>query len=361
MKKKILLLSRPVVNAGDFLFAEKSYEALRIINTENEIVRGHISENYDSDFLNSFHTIVAAGGPIYDNRFLNEEAFPALKQLDKISSEFFILAGGWYGRTDELDLMTKFRFNEATLNCMKKAIKNGRGAFSCRGDISAFVLKQNGFCNNYMVGCSAWYDYEFLNNLKPRYDGNVDRIIISDQGITKDSSAWDWKFKSLENTIKVIKKVFPKSEILFSFNGGIDTRYSGVYNRKVVGLLESYGINYKDISGSVEGFKLYDKIDLHVGFRMHSHIYCMSRRIPSILISEDARGAECNISMGLPDIKDYCIKNGDLKNNGYIEEQIEYYLGELLKSDFAYLSSAYMKMREVYEYSFAPFIRRICE
>ena len=73
----ILLLSRPVVNAGDYLFTARSLEAFENICPDADIQTGHISREYELDHLNQFDAVVAAGGPLYDNRFLTEEAFPA--------------------------------------------------------------------------------------------------------------------------------------------------------------------------------------------------------------------------------------------------------------------------------------------
>lgn len=210
-----------------------------------------------------------------------------------------------------------------------------------------------------MVGCTAWYDYENMNIYIPKYQGKVKNILISDQGITKDADTWDWKFKAAKNLIEAIKRIFPNAKLMFTFNGGIDTKYSGKYNRRICDLLDKTRILYRDISGSSFGFKLCDNVDLHIGFRVHSHIYCMSRRIPSILIGEDARGSGLNQTLGLPDIRDFSFQGRTQKENMYMSRQLEYYLEDLLKTDFLLLSSAYIKMKAVYENSFIPFVEQI--
>lgn len=54
--------------------------------------------------------------------------------------------------------------------------------------------------------------------------------------------------------------------------------------------LERRGVDVRDLSYSCEGFSAYNECDLHVGFRVHAHIYNLSQRIPSVLIEEDGRG-----------------------------------------------------------------------
>ncbi len=86
----------------------------------------------------------------------------------------------------------------------------------------------------------------------------------------------------------------------------------------------------------------------------------MSKRIPSILIGEDARGAALNETLGLPDILDFSVENGRWKNNEFLAKQIKDYLSDLRDTQYMLLSSAYRKMNLVYHNNFEPYIRRIC-
>lgn len=356
---KVLMLSRPVINAGDFLFTEKSLEAMKTICPNAEIVIGHITNEYAETYVNSFDSIVAAGGPLYDNQFLTVDAFPILRFIKNMRPHMYFLSNGWYGSDTLSENIYSYRFDDVVLETLKLLESRG-GGYSCRDDVTAMVLRNNGLRDVSMVGCTAWYDYEHINITLPKYQGKIKNILISDQGVTKDVNTWNWKFKSAINLIELVKHIFPNANFMFNFNGGIDTKYSGKYNRKICDLLDKTGIPYRDISGSSTGFKLCENMDLHIGFRMHTHIYCMSKRIPSILIGEDARGASLNQTLGLPDILDYSFHEGKKKENDYMPKQLEYYLEELFKSDFLLLSSSYIKMKTIFEKSFVPFVKGIC-
>lgn len=39
---------------------------------------------------------------------------------------------------------------------------------------------------------------------------------------------------------------------------------------------EKIGVKMIDISKSVDGLRIYDDCDLHIGFRVHAHIYNLS-------------------------------------------------------------------------------------
>jgi hypothetical protein len=51
-----------------------------------------------------------------------------------------------------------------------------------------------------------------------------------------------------------------------------------------------FGWEESDITGSADGFDVYDRSDLHVGYRVHAHLYATSRATVSYLVAEDSRG-----------------------------------------------------------------------
>src|SRR5690606_4746413 len=50
-------------------------------------------------------------------------------------------------------------------------------------------------------------------------------------------------------------------------------------------------------AGRLEVFDEYDQFDLHVGHRLHGHIGFLRRRIPSVLLMEDARSRGFSASL----------------------------------------------------------------
>ncbi len=354
----ILLLSRPVVNAGDYLFAARSLEAFETICPGSDIQTGHISREYELDYLNQFDAVVAAGGPLYDNRFLTEAAFPTIRYAETMLPKLHFLSNGWYGADAEASSLSNYRFERNIIKNLN-AIERRGGTFSCRDFISEYILKNNGIRTVTMTGCTAWYDYDRLDIYEPICPAKIRRILLSDQGITKDPAVWEWKYIQMERTISLLKKLFPEAELAFTFNGGIRTKYSETFNLRICDLLRGNDIDFYDISGSKEGFSLCDATDLHVGFRVHTHIHCMSRRIPSVLISEDARGIGCNTALGLHDIRDFSVDRGRIVSNSQMTTELEYYLSDLVQCDFQLLTSAYVRMNIIYKDFFVPFVRRI--
>ena len=200
---RILLLSRPVVNAGDYLFSRKSLEAFEQLSPKTTVVTGHISEDMNIEDINGFNAIVAAGGPLYDNRFLTEKSFPILKYIGRMIPKLHFLSNGWYGNDAEKDSLNNYKFEDIVMDNLKLIQERG-GTFSCRDYISKYILKNNGIENVTMAGCTAWYDYDSMGVLKPLYYGKIRKIFISDQGITKEHDRWPWKYAQMVDIIKLL-------------------------------------------------------------------------------------------------------------------------------------------------------------
>lgn len=116
---KILLLSRPIVNAGDFLFMEKSLEAIKTICPNTEIAVGHILNKYTETYINSFDSIVVAGGPLYDNRFLTVDAFPVLRFAKNMRPHMYFLSNGWYGSDTFAKCVFSYKFDDVVLETLR--------------------------------------------------------------------------------------------------------------------------------------------------------------------------------------------------------------------------------------------------
>lgn len=99
---KFLVLSRPVVNAGDYLFTERALTLIKHLRSDVEIVSEHSSKDFELDYLNSFNAIIVAGGPVFNDRFLNREALPILSKLYDLKPKVHFLCGGFYGDNSDV-------------------------------------------------------------------------------------------------------------------------------------------------------------------------------------------------------------------------------------------------------------------
>ena len=87
------------------------------------------------------------------------------------------------------------------------------------------------------------------------------KICISDCANTSN-------LEQLSNVILFVKKIFAEESIKLVFHRG-----TGRLKPEFVEFVQKNKIDYVDISGSLEGIKVYDDCDLHIGYRVHAHIY----------------------------------------------------------------------------------------
>lgn len=128
--------------------------------------------------------------------------------------------------------------------------------------------------------------------------------------------------------------------------------------------LRDEGFTVHDIAYGSAGFSLYDGCDLHVGPRVHAHIYNLSQRKRSILIEEDSRGAGVNEPLGLWSIKAYHRKKTGVSPllvkayskvfgyplpNPYVVDDLQAYLNCLENTDFRLMNQAFSQMEAYYE------------
>lgn len=132
---------------------------------------------------------------------------------------------------------------------------------------------------------------------------DIEKICISDP---EQSVNYDMAF----TVVEYLKKFFMQAKLVYVFHRGISadmyvTKETGAKGEKFCEKLKALNVQFIDISDSDEGFAVYDDCHLHVGFRVHAHLYNLSNRTPSILLEEDGRGTVANFALGLPSIPCY--------------------------------------------------------
>jgi len=338
---KIALLSGAYKNAGDFLIVERTCQLLEHVITGCEIMKFERRLPLDAELekVNGCDAVVVAGGPMY-HRAVYPKVFPLVNDLSKILPPFLIIGGGCNVRSSASTDIFSFSFSESARKLLDRVEKDGMN-LGCRDVITAKILNHQNYKSSVVTGCPAWYDVEYIG--KSGFCNNkqqIKRIAISDPG----------KPENYANTLKLLKWLrmrYPEAELLFIFHRGIsaDANTSdkkGALLQDLVGELDVMGVKYKDIAYGAEGFGEYNECDLHVGYRVHAHIYNLSQARRSILIEEDSRGAGVNQVLGLPSIPAYSYtsfpKNRYIRKlnsmlsdnvNPYVVEEVEGWLSNL--------------------------------
>lgn len=333
---KILIIARPIDNAGDWLITDRLISLVakvaKEINPDSRIEFNNALSVNNLDYYNSFDSIVIGGGPIADNSLLGSDSFDVMARLNQITTPISLIGVGWYGASTSSKDIFAYTIS-SNLKDKLYAIAQSGGVIGVRDVTTQYVLANNGI-DSIVTGCPVWYPEDLgVSSLSENVNLNPKKIAISNAGITKDPSVHDAVAYQTQLLVSSLQGLFPRAELLFTFNGGIDTKYSAPCNRAIVDFLEKDNVFYYDISGSSAGFNLYDDVDLHVGYRLHSHLYCLSKGIPSLLIEEDARGGGANITLGTPRVAAYDLLNL-MQRNPFFEKELKTVLHEYQSSGY---------------------------
>ena len=354
---KLSVLSGAYINAGDFLIVDRTIKLLEHIYPDCEITIYKRNESLkdELDKINNSDALILAGGPAYV-----EDAYPNIfrlvDNLDEIKTKIVSIGLGWYGKNITDKFIYNYRLSDQTKNLFERVMKDS-SYLSCRDWYSTKILYINGLNQSIMTGCPAWYNIEKINQTQIEKPIKIKKICISDP-------ANNYNFNGLIKLVKRLKDKYKEAEIYFIFHR-IETGSKKYL--KLQSKLKSLQVKLVDISGSVEGFKIYNDCDLHIGYRVHAHIYNLSERNISVLIEEDGRGTGVNEALGLYSIKAYKTTNKiigknifekgvnriytilGLRNNKHLITDVFYYLEMLENNDYSQINSAFIIMKYYYK------------
>ena len=280
---KVITLTGAFKNAGDYLIGHRA-RALLAAHVDAEVIdvnRRDISDSH-YELFNSARAVLLTGGPAYQ-----EEIFPKVYNLDlsRINVPVIPYGLGWKGKLGQEP--QDFRFAPQAEDFVRTVHAEQNRFSSARDHLTLAMLAANGVSNVSMTGCPAWYDETKLDR-DYVFNPNVQRLVLSMPAVPQ---------KQIPSMIRKLAKMFPKAEKFLSFQAGLESThpYWGKtyteWNRKQMGYAERLGFKTVNFAGDFANFQLLmQSVDFHVGYRVHSHIFCLSQRTTSFLIAEDSRG-----------------------------------------------------------------------
>lgn len=298
---KFTLLSGAYKNAGDHLIVQRCKDLLRYVYPDCEIYeypRNIYLDEYLED-INQTDCVILGGGPAYGSN-MYPDTIRLVRNLDDIKVPIFALGLGWWGITGSQRELESTKFSDDTLRLLKRMEE--KYPLPSRDWMSYEVLQNNGIQTK-MTGCTAWYNLPYIEQVEPNGD-DIKTICISDPVRIK-------QYPIAAKLVRTIRRRYPEAKVKVVFHRGmgkVDEHTNEALakqQRKLLRLLEKENCEYVDIAFSANGLEQYDKCDLHIGFRVHAHIYNLSVRNRSILIEEDSRGTGVNEALGLTGIKAY--------------------------------------------------------
>ena len=297
--KKIIIFTGEKNNAGDFLIKEKAANLFRYFLPDSELFFVNRTKSFkkDLDLINSCDFGVVAGGPAISNKCAEFLHFADV--LDDIKIPIVFFGVGQFNKEIEFNNF-KLRFSEVSKRLLERVEKSNY--FSTTRDFkSLHYLSLAGYNNFKFSGCPVLYDTEFLEmNYSPLSLEKVNKVVFScGSPFSKDKDF----YKQQLNLINSLKNYFKDKRgnnlkfIVAMHHSADQNTFTMDYNNKklyfdFINKLKLLDVEIIDISkNSKDMIDLYHSCDLHIGFRVHAHIFMTSQKKHSILLLEDGRGA----------------------------------------------------------------------
>lgn len=298
-KPYYVMLTGSKNNAGDFLIKHRAKELFSWLRPDREVIDLNAWEILDSkklDIVNGSCAVILTGGPS-----LQKKMYPGVYALcdclDSILPPMVTLGVGGNSLSTGWSGTHGYVFTRQTQALLTRLSSNG--LFNSVRDYHTLnILNHAGVENVSMTGCPAIYRKEFIGSQGGGFLNSPRRIGFSLGACFKKSGSLERQTKSV---ISSLRNNFPASEIIVAFHHPLDNSYfeahgasKKFYSKQLefAEWVKGEGFSSVDVSGSADKLsEFYDSCDLHVGYRVHAHLYCLSSNIPSFLIAEDGRGA----------------------------------------------------------------------
>ncbi|WP_063669838.1 polysaccharide pyruvyl transferase family protein [Aliivibrio fischeri] len=297
-KPYYVILTGSKNNAGDFLIKYRAKELFKGLRPDRDIIDINGWEELDDnklEIINNSESLILMGGPALSKKMV-PNVYNLPEDLSKIKVPIIMMGVGWHSTKGEWEDSKSYTLNNRTKELIEKISSSGHES-SVRDYHTQNVLFNYGYKNVIMTGCPALYDLTEVNNRKP--DMSRPKKIAYSLGVSfKESKKM---FAQMQNILTELRSAYGNNtEIEVVFHHGLGDNYKNANGsshglirtqKKYLNWLKENDYKYIDISGSAENLiKYYSNVDLHVGYRVHAHIFMNSISKNSILLNEDGRG-----------------------------------------------------------------------
>jgi len=213
-----------------------------------------------------------------------EDVFPIARSAMSQSISIAGMALGWHG-TPRQD-PGAFEMTDQSISALRAIVEAG-SVISVRDDVTQGIAKKFGI-ETVMTGCSAWYSIPDLHKSPTATHPEPKTIVFTTPAQAKNA-------REAISVMQLVRQRFPNAKVIASFHRGIGrdqyTRLRPSLALKAQArAAERLGFEVRDVSYDLSKIGFYRDVDLHLGYRVHAHLDFVSRRVPSLLISEDGRG-----------------------------------------------------------------------
>lgn len=287
MKDQYVILTGSKNNAGDFLIKYRAKLLLSKLKPNRTIVDMDGWKPFSSEQLeeiNQSRALLMTGGPAIQ-RHMGSRIYPMVEDLTKIKVPLILMGVGYRGKNGTMQETASYPLDDRSMEVLRKADSSGFTS-SVRDYHTLNTLFHKEIKNVVMTGCPALYELDHIGGEFKRPE-KIESIAFSLGASYQRSKNM---FNMMQKVIEGVQSRFSTSKVKVYLHNKIARSISK--QSKMLVWFDRMGIEYEDISGSEQRLiEVYSNADLHIGYRVHAHIFVSSISRPSVLLAEDGRGA----------------------------------------------------------------------
>lgn len=373
-------------NVGDKLIEQRTRELVTSLKGESEFLVLFREEPLDEhlETINASRAVILSAFPVRDTP-MYPAVYHLVSDLSRIRVPLIPIGANWNAYPGDEHSRAIVRYSEATTAFLHYVARQVP-LLSCREHHCCAVLARHGVANTTMTGDPAWFDLASLDKPMARPQA-IERLAFS-------PPLSPYYVEQAEALMRLLAERFPAAERICAMHLSDADRSTGgkaensaamspqaaAKNRRLRALAAELGFQIVELAGRPDLLSVYDGMDLHVGYECHAHLYFLSKRQPSVLIAEDARGVGFLYTMGAGGFSGFTRAQYETAltrkshTSGYcttlaelalapprvdLTQAVGQFLAEELDSGFRRLAGLASYLDETYETRMAPFVRSL--
>jgi hypothetical protein len=373
-------------NVGDKLIEQRTRALIAAHKGEHEFLVLFREEPLDVhlDTINASRALLLPAFPVRDTP-MYPGVYRMVDDLSRIRVPLIPIGANWNTYPGDAHSRAVVRYSEKTVAFLRY-VAGQTAQVSCREYYACTMLAKYGIANTIMTGDPAWFDLASLGRPMARPQA-IKKLAFS-------PPLSPYYVEQAESLMRLLAERFPAAKRFCTMHLADADRAPGgkgensaalspevtAKNRRVRALAVELGYEVLELAGRPDLLSLYDGMDLHVGYECHAHLYFLSKRQPSVLIAEDARGVGFLYTMGgggfdgfaraqyetalmrKSHTSGYCTSLAELAfapPRADLSAVVGQFLAEEVESGFRRYVGMADYLDETYELAMAPFIRSL--
>jgi hypothetical protein len=302
-------------SSGDALIVDRGVKLLKHFHPAEEILKLDRWKPVDDylDQVNQSRALILLGGPAFE-KDIYPGIYPLVADLNRIKVPIVSMGLGASLLPCNETAISQFRFDAAARPLLDRLVRDAK-TVGIRDYITKRVLVTNGLHNAEVIGCPAWYNMETLG--RPIRAPKIETVAFA-PGVRHLYFNSRASSNQQQQVMKLLKDMFPAARRYAVFQDSLEND-----NRKPLSMrriqrslaneAQRLGYEVVDCTHNLGNMlDAYERADLLVGYRVHSHICMLSLGKPSVLIPEDSRGYGMNDFVGLASFPSFIDSQGAL-------------------------------------------------